>query len=143
MSVDTQHKDYKDTCTGRDLYLSVVGGTDGVQKGQTKYLPQYPAEDSAEYQKRLKAATIDGVVLTGRDGLVGKVFQEPIDVSGVNSSIVPLFENVDLEGNNFDIFSKRVFTESFAGWAVILVDVPKVSQPVQSLSRRASRQWSA
>lgn len=134
--VNYTHPTYDMNQPKRDLYAAVIGGTDGVRAGTTAYLPMYPAEDAGEYTARLHASTIDGVVCVGRDGLVGKVFHEEPDTSGVNTSIIPLLENIDLEGNHFNVFTREAFAEAFAGYSVILVDVPKAAAPVQSLEEQ-------
>lgn len=116
----------------RDLFDAVMNGTDGMRKGGKTYLPQYPDEAATDYTARLASATIDGIVAQGVDGFCGKVFHQPIDTSKVNTAIIELLENIDLQGNNLDTFAQNSFKAAFDGYSVILIDAPKAEQPVES-----------
>ena len=130
--VDSKHSIYAKNQPKRDLFRAVIGGTDTLREGGTKYLPKYPDELDAEYQARLNASTIDGVVADGHQGLVGKVFHEAPDTSKVKID-QKILDNIDNEGNNFSVFTKRAFADAFDGHAIILVDSPKAEGPVASL----------
>ena len=94
----------------------------------------YPAEDPKDYAVRLGAATIDGLTTAGVDTLCGTVFHGDIDTSKVNSAIIKHLENIDNEGNHFNVFTRRAFESSFDGFSLIMVDVPKVEGEVKSLA---------
>lgn len=132
--VDNTHPIYDRNQPKRNLFSAVLGGTDGVQAGGETYLYKYPAEDSAEYEARRKASTIDGVVADGHCGLVGKVFHQDPDIEAVNPSIKPLLENIDNEGNHFNVFSRRAFESAFDGHSVIVIDAPMPPAGVQVAS---------
>lgn len=122
--VNNPHPSYGALEVKRDVYRAVLGGTDGVRAKADKYLPKYPAEGDKEYDARLHSATIDGLVKGGVDQLCGSVFEEPIDVSKVNSSLVPHLTNVDNKGSSFDEFAYDAFRAAFEGCAVIVADSP-------------------
>lgn len=119
----------------RDVFQAVKGGTDALRAAGKKYLPKYEKESDPKYTIRLNNfSTIDGIVSAGVDSLCGAVFYGDIDVSDVNPQIQPLLENIDNQGNSFNVFSRRAFEESFDGFSVILVDQPSVNKSqVQSL----------
>lgn len=127
-NVDTQHKSYAAMQVKRDVFHAVKGGTDALWAGDKTYLPKYPGENDPTYQARKKMSTIDGIVSGGVDGLCGATFHGDIDVTGVATEIQPLLENIDNEGNSFNVFARRAFEESFDGFSVIIVDQPKVDQ---------------
>jgi hypothetical protein len=131
--VNAQHKLYPTLETKRDVFRAVKGGTDALQAKTTAYLPKYPAEQQSEYDARLKASTIDGIVSGGVDSLTGAVFFGDIDTSKVNPAIVPLLENIDNKGNHFNVFARQAFDASFEGCSVIVIDRPNVAAPVTSL----------
>lgn len=130
--VNSTHAIYDKNQPKRDLFRAVIGGTDTVREGTTKYLPKYPDELADEYKARLEASTIDGVVADGHQGLVGKVFHEDPDTSKVQIDQI-ILDNIDNEGNNFSVFAKRAFSDAFDGHCVIVVDSPSGGGEVKSL----------
>lgn len=124
--IDTQHALYKSLEAKRDVYRAVKGGTDTIQAQLTTYLPKFPAEDNTEYNARLKASTIDGIVMGGVDTLSGAVFFDDILTDKVNPAIIPLLENIDNKGNSFNVFARQAFEAAFEGVSLIVIDRPKV-----------------
>ena len=131
-SVKTEHKSYAEHAKLREVFDAVKGGTDSIRKGGEQWLPKYPAESSGDYKARLCTATIDGIVQGGVDVIAGAVFYDEIDTDGVNANIKPLLENIDNQGNSFNVFCRDAFRESFDGFSVIVVDAPSPVSPVRS-----------
>lgn len=134
--VDTLHKSYPANQAKRDVFRAVKGGTDALWAGDTLYLPKYPGESKNTYIARKKMSTIDGIVAGGVDGLCGDMFHGDIDVTAVNPEILSsqILENIDNEGNSFNVFARRALEESFDGFALILVDQPNAdTKQIQSL----------
>jgi len=127
MKVDTKHKLYGSLEVKRELFRAVKGGTDAIQAKSDTYLPKFPAEDPKEYDARLKASTIDGIVANGVDTLTGAVFFDEINVDAVAPAIKPLLDNIDNKGNKFEVFARDAFEAAFDGSAVIVIDRPNPS----------------
>ncbi len=122
--INIPHPKYAEMEVKRDVFRAVYGGTDSIRATTTTNLPKYPGESPEEYKARLDASTIDGIVLGGVETLTGTVFDGEINVSEVDDALLPLLENVDNQGNHFNIFARDAFKASFEGFAVILVDAP-------------------
>jgi hypothetical protein len=131
--VDTRNGCYDSLHQKRDVFHAVKGGTDAIRAKSETYLPKYPAEEPKDYTERLSQSTIDGIVSGGCDTLSGAVFYGDIDVSGVNTAIQPLLENIDQKGNAFNVFARQSFDAAFDGSAVILIDAPKAKAEIKSL----------
>lgn len=125
--VTIEHAAYKATADLRTTFSDVIGGTAALRASYKKYLPQFPLEHDDDYKARWGAATMLNVTRKTRETLCGLVFQKPLTLSeDVPAEIVKLCENIDNQGNNLDTFARRVFEDSFDGWAVILTDTPDV-----------------
>lgn len=127
-NVDTQHKLYPSLSTKRAAFRAVKGGTATLRDGGAKYLPKYPAETPEDHKARLGQATCDGLVGSGCDTLAGSVFYGEIDTSKVNPAIQAFLENIDNKGTHFNVFVRQAFDAAFDGSAVILVDMPKLTE---------------
>lgn len=123
MKVDATHPLYQGLQEKRNDFAAVKGGTDSMRKAGEKYLPCYPGESDTTYQKRLKAATIDGLVAMGVDSLCGKVFDDEINTDGVTLDKTWL-EDFDNEGTHFNNFARKAFEYSFDGFSLIVADMP-------------------
>lgn len=124
--VTIEHAAYQATADLRTTFSDVIGGTAALRAKYKKYLPQFPLEHDDDYKARWGAATMLNVTRKTRETLCGLVFQKPLTLSeDVPKEIVDLCENIDNQGNNLDTFARRVFEDSFDGWAVIVTDTPK------------------
>jgi hypothetical protein len=130
--VSTPHTEYTPQQLKRDVFAAVKD-TDTIRAAGTSHLFRYPGEESSEYDARLRSSTIDGITYGGVDTLLGAVFYEEIDTEAVHSSIQPLLENIDNQGNHFNVFARDAFRASFDGFSVIVVDMPVPVTDVKSL----------
>lgn len=133
-TVKTEHPLYQTQQAKRDVFAAVQS-TDTMRAAGERLLPKYPGEDQSEYKHRLGDATIDGITSGGVDTLTGAAFAGEIDTSGVHSRIQPLLENIDNQGNHFNVFARDAFKASFDGFSVVVVDMPLIpdGQEPQSL----------
>jgi hypothetical protein len=102
----------------------VSGGTPLMRDAGTAYLPKEKREPEIEYRCRLNRTVFFNAYLRTVQSLVGMVFNDPIVLEDdVPQPIQDQMEDVDLAGNNLDVFTKRHFTDQFEGWSFILVDM--------------------
>src|SRR6185369_3790121 len=111
------------------IVSDVSGGTAVMRAASKTYLPQEPAEQDANYQRRLARSVFFNAYSRTRDALVGMVFKtDPELGDDVPEKIQKDLENVDLAGSHFDVFAKELFTDAFEGHSFILVDMqPKLA----------------
>ena len=106
-----------------------------VDKGR-EYLPQHEKESEEAYAVRLARSTFWNAYKRTVQGLVGMVFRKnpqladdvPATIAGDKSkkNAGGHAEDIDLQGNHLDVFSREVFRWALNdGHACILVDMPK------------------
>ena len=108
------------------LVAALMGGTKAMRAAGPTYLPKWPAEDGPSYAARLATATLFPAYQRTVEVLSAKPFSKPMTVDkDVPTELQALFENIDLQGRNLDVFAADVAAEAMAyGMAGILVDVP-------------------
>jgi hypothetical protein len=146
LKIDYVHPCYREQQAKRDDFRAVRDGTDALRKTGQRNLPKYPGENlDDDYPARLNRATIDGLVMMGVSTLCGKVFDDEILTDGVNPALTPFLENIDNQGTGFNVFARDVFAASFDGFALILTDLPAVTDELASarttLGAEADRQF--
>jgi hypothetical protein len=104
----------------------VVAGSDAVKSKGTEYLPKLTQQQVEEYNSYKTRANFFNA--TGRtvSAMEGMLFRKPPSIN-VPDGIKPLLENVTLDGENLDQFTREVVEENIVvGRVGILVDY---SQP--------------
>lgn len=106
----------------------LLGGTLSMRAAGKTYLFQMPLEDNEAYKNRLGRSTLYPALKETLSQMCGRVFYSPINVSNVNETIVSdIFQDVDTEGNNLDVFASQWFYSALAyGVSFVLVDYTKV-----------------
>lgn len=106
---------------------TVLGGTEAMRQAGALYLPMHAGEELDRYEERLAAATLLNITEITLESLVGRPFSDPVQLSeDMPEQIKEFMEDVDLQGNNIDVFARRWFREGFAkGFAHVLVDFPR------------------
>ena len=136
-----QSPDFKAQVSDWQLVNDVFKGTSGVQQNRSgfplagsTYLPREPKESNAAYQIRLKRSVFWNAFRRTVQGLTGMIFRKnPQLGEDVPEQIQTLTENIDLEGNHIDTFSKDVFRTSLVdGHSFILVDMPEVAMGAEA-----------
>lgn len=110
-----------------ELVNDVFVGT----KRATKHLDQFEREETPDFEKRQKNATIDNYVFRTADSIKNIIFRKPIDLSNVtNKELLKwLEEDIDNKGNSIDKFAKKLCINAARdGFTYILVDSPIIRE---------------
>lgn len=118
----------------RDRIDALMGGTDSMRKAGETYLPRFEMECAEDYEKRLACATLYPAYSETVKNMTGRVFYRPINRDEVASNLQADIEDIDLQGNDLDVFAADWFQNGLAyGLCHTLVDYPKTA----GLSSRA------
>ena len=105
----------------------LLGGTATMRKAAQTYLFQMEMEEPDSYRKRLERSTRYPALSETLSQMTGRVFFNPIDVADVTETVQALFDDVDLVGNNLDVFASRWFYSALAyGCSFALIDFTRV-----------------
>lgn len=104
----------------------LLGGTEAMRAAGKEFLPQYDNESNKNYDARLSRATLLNMTEQTLDTLAGKPFREAVVLDeDVPTQIEDLAEDVDMQGNNLQAFSRSWFREAWAkGFSHVLVEHP-------------------
>ena len=107
---------------------SILGGTDTMRAAAQLYLPQHTEEKVDAYNERLHRSTFFNVTKITLSDMVGRPFSDPIQVSeDMPKVILPILEDVDLLGNDINVFSRNWFMQGLMkAFSHVLVDFPRV-----------------
>jgi len=105
---------------------ALMGGTDAMRKGGELFLPKFKAEDQLDYNARLAASWLfNGLRKTVSD-MVGKVFDQPVEIAEGPTQLMEWATNIDMQGRDLSRFACEVFTDGFIpGISFIMVDAPR------------------
>lgn len=144
----TNEKDPKSPATTSDAYdrmsprwhviESLLGGTETMRAAAQAYLPQHAEETDDGYQERLQQATLFNATKKTLEDLVGKPFSKPLKPNDdvPKQFIEGLFKDIDLMGNDVNVFVQEWFREGLAkSFAHVLIDFPKVEPRQDGLPR--------
>lgn len=108
---------------------ALLGGTASMRAAGQAFLPQHPDELNTTYQERLNMAVLFNATELTLKEWVGKPFTEPVTISDeVPEQAKEWLIDVDLQGNNIDVFARQWFHEGMAkGYAHVLVDYPRIT----------------
>jgi hypothetical protein len=110
------------------LMNTLLAGTEAMRAAGEAFCPKHTQETDQNYQNRLQSATLLNMVEQTLDTLSGKPFCEPIKINDdVPKAITDkILYDVDLQGNNLDVFARQWFREGMAkAFCHVLVDMPK------------------
>lgn len=92
----------------------LLGGTQKMRQAGQTYLYKMKMEEEDGYKNRLNRSTLYPALRETLSQMLGRVFFNPINVEDVHKQIEPLFDDIDLEGNNLDVFASRWFYAALA-----------------------------
>lgn len=107
---------------------TLLGGTEAMREAGETYLPKHQEETDAGYRERLQSAVLLNMVERTLDTLSGKPFSAPIRLNDDVPAAIRerILDDVDLQGNNLDVFARQWFREGMAkAFAHVLVDFPR------------------
>jgi hypothetical protein len=131
------------------MIRALLGGTAAMRLAGTAYLPREAAESELSYQQRLNRSFLfNGYAKTVRD-MTSKVFSVPIVIGeDVPQTLAEWLENVDLSGQNLDVFANQAFFDSLnEGIGYILTDMTPApatnGRPLTQAETAGRRPWMA
>lgn len=106
---------------------TLLGGTDAMRAAGQAYLPKHPDEEESRYAERLATATLFNMTEMTLNSWVGRPFSDPVQLSeDMPEEVKTLLDNIDLMGNNIDVFARNWFKDGVAkGFSHVLVDFPR------------------
>ncbi|MDY4280851.1 MAG: DUF4055 domain-containing protein [[Pasteurella] mairii] len=117
----------------------LLGGTRTMRDAGQTYLFKMPLEDETAYRNRLSRSTLHPALAETLSQMCGRVFFKPINVLNVNEKIVnEILVDVDLEGNNLDVFAAQWFHAALAyGVSFVLVDFTRTENAKTKADEKA------
>lgn len=114
-----------------DLINNLLGGTEAMRLAGEERLPRHQEESDNSWRRRLELATLLNMTEITLDMLVGKPFTDPVRLDEESDKDSSPFhewaEDIDLQGNNLDVFARRWFRDGMAkGLSHVLVDMPRL-----------------
>jgi hypothetical protein len=110
-----------------DIVNALLGGTEAMRVAGEDLLPKHQEESDHSWRRRLDQANLLNMTELTLDMLVGKPFTDPVQLGEDAPPEHELWaEDIDLQGNNLDVFARRWFRDGMAkGLSHILVDMPR------------------
>ena len=110
-----------------DKMEAVIGGTETMRAAGETYLPRHAEEIPTRYDERLEAATLLNITELTLESLVGRPFSDPVQLNDdMPEDIKKMMKDVDLQGNNIDVYGRRWFREGLKkAFAHTLIEFPR------------------
>lgn len=127
---DTQSTAYKRMAPRWRLIDTLLGGTEAMRAAGEDYLPKHAQESAERYKERLQTNVLLNMTELTLSSLSGKPFREPVKASEElpEGAMDDILDDVDLRGNNLDVFARAWFREAFAkAFSHVLVEYPRVA----------------
>ncbi len=104
---------------------TVLNGTVAMRAAGEQYLPRHEYEGDPAYLERLAVNTLLNSTKLTLDSWVGRPFSDPV-IFEVPSQMEPVLEDVDLTGNEAQVFCRNWFSDGVAkALSHVLVDFPR------------------
>lgn len=129
-TVATPTAAYDDAERDRELPRAMLGGTRTMRDAGEQYLPKHEGENAEAYKRRLASAVLAPFYKRAVEKSVASILAKPIVLNDdVPPVIAEHWENIDLQGNNGDVFMRKVVRDSIgdAGVSWILIDHPPIA----------------
>ena len=108
------------------LIEQLMKGTRGIRQGHRKFLPQFPRESDESYDNRLQKSVLSPFTKRLELMLAGMLTRKPVRLTDVSDVITEHLFDVDLGGNNLDVFLYETARKMIRyGHIGVLVDAPR------------------
>ncbi|MEK9809964.1 MAG: DUF4055 domain-containing protein, partial [Candidatus Nanopelagicales bacterium] len=120
---------------------TVYGGTGSVREAGTNLLPQHPAEDDEDYDRRLNRAVLYNATKRTVSGMVGMMFRkEPQWETDPPPRTAEESLNIDMLGHDIGVYARDLATQAVLdGHVWVLVDYPEVTSAPMSAAEERER----
>ena len=109
-----------------ELIEALQGGTFAIRKKHRKYLPQEPRELDESFDARLQRSCLQPYFTRIERLLAGMLTRKPVRLTDVSDVITEHLFDVDLGGNNLDVFLYETARKMIRyGHIGVLVDAPR------------------
>lgn len=108
---------------------TLLGGTEAMREATTDMAPQHEHESNPNYEDRIAGNVLFNMVDLTLRMWVGRPFANKIQFTeDFAKHLVPLMDDVDLNGNNLDVYCRRWFRSGVAkAFSHTLVEFPHVN----------------
>lgn len=107
---------------------TVLDGTKAMREARQAYLPQHYGETDEAYNERLGRATLFNVTKQTLNSWVGRPFSDPIQFEDVPPKVEALLTDVDMLGNDAQVFCRDWFWDGLAkAYSHCYVDFPQTA----------------
>ena len=129
----------------REHIVALRGGTIAMREAAERWLPRFPRELSADYQRRLASSFLYEAVPDTISKLASKPFSKPMRLLGELPEImVPIEGNADRSGTPLHNIAQASFEDAVAyGMSALFVDAPKLTGGESLQFVRANRIYPA
>lgn len=113
-----------------DRTNAVLGGTDALRNAGETYLPKHEGEEPRRYYERLHSNVLFNFSELTLGSWVGRAFAQPIEFSDdFSQEVLPLTDDIDLQGNALDIVARAWFRDGVAkAFSHVLVEHPRIDR---------------
>lgn len=121
-----------------DKVNALCGGTDAMRAAGTAYLPKWGEELPDQYKGRISRSFLYEFFKHVSDKMASKPFSQPLEWDAEDESLREvMYEDVDLQGNNLDVFAYRLLKTALRkGMVGVLVDWSGTSEEKTLADRR-------
>jgi hypothetical protein len=116
---------------------TLLGGTEAMREAVEGMAPRHEHESDTNYNDRIAGNVLFNMVDLTLRVWVGRPFANAIQYTeDFAKHLVDLMDDVDLDGNNLDVYCRRWFRDGVAkAFSHTLVEFPRVDIPVASRSK--------
>jgi len=109
-----------------DTVQTVLEGTTAMRRAGKQFLPQHHGETDTAYGERLSRNTLLNVTKLTLNSWVGRPFSDIIRFEETPEPITAILPNVDLVGNDAQVFCRNWFADGVAkAYSHVYVDFPR------------------